>query len=245
MQILAVPAQGLPPLIVSYLVMGGGAGGTGGVDFVNYGAGGGAGVARSGSSTLVASTSYSVTVGAGSPGTEQSTASAGSTSLFNLSSATGGYANSNSSRRGSGNADYTGGIYTGGASSGGGAGAGANGSGRSGGAGYSSSITGTSVVRGGGGGGGGGNNSGGSGGGGNGIGGDYVTAPSGQVNTGSGGGGGPARGGGGNGGSGIVILRYPAAYTITLGAGLTGSTATDGDDKVTTITAGSDNVSWA
>ena len=51
---------------------------------------------------------------------------------------------------------------------------------------------------------------------------------------------------GGNGGSGIVILRYPtAAGTITIGSGLTGSTATDGTNKVTTITAGSGNVSWA
>ena len=41
-----------------------------------------------------------------------------------------------------------------------------------------------------------------------------------------------------------MILRYPAVYTITLGAGLTGSTATVGADKVTIITAGSDNVSW-
>jgi hypothetical protein len=40
-------------------------------------------------------------------------------------------------------------------------------------------------------------------------------------------------------------LRYPNAYTITIGAGLTGSTATDGAFKVTTITAGSGNVSWA
>jgi hypothetical protein len=33
--------------------------------------------------------------------------------------------------------------------------------------------------------------------------------------------------------------------TITIGAGLTGSTATDGSHKVTTITAGTGNVSWA
>jgi hypothetical protein len=47
------------------------------------------------------------------------------------------------------------------------------------------------------------------------------------------------------GGSGIVVLRYNSAYTITIGAGLTGSTTTVGSDKVTTITAGSGNVSWA
>jgi hypothetical protein len=40
-------------------------------------------------------------------------------------------------------------------------------------------------------------------------------------------------------------LRYPSGRDITIGAGLTGSTATDGDSKVTTITAGTGNVSWA
>jgi hypothetical protein len=66
------------------------------------------------------------------------------------------------------------------------------------------------------------------------------------VNTGGGGGGGrenPATAGAA-GGSGVVILRYPSAFTITIGAGLTGSTATDGGSKVTTITAGTGNVSW-
>jgi hypothetical protein len=43
-----------------------------------------------------------------------------------------------------------------------------------------------------------------------------------------------------------VILRYLNAFgTITIGAGLTGSTATDGTYKVTTITGGTGNVSWA
>jgi hypothetical protein len=41
-------------------------------------------------------------------------------------------------------------------------------------------------------------------------------------------------------------LRYlTASGTITIGAGLTGTTATDGSHKVTTITAGTGNVSWA
>ena len=48
-----------------------------------------------------------------------------------------------------------------------------------------------------------------------------------------------------NGGSGVVILRYPNTKTITIGAGLTGTTATDGSFKVTSITAGTGNVSWA
>jgi len=50
---------------------------------------------------------------------------------------------------------------------------------------------------------------------------------------------------GGNGGSGVVILSYPFIYTITLGAGLTGTTTTFGANKITTITAGTGNVSWA
>jgi hypothetical protein len=42
-----------------------------------------------------------------------------------------------------------------------------------------------------------------------------------------------------------VILRYGPTYTITIGAGLTGTTATVGSDRVTTITAGTGNVSWS
>jgi hypothetical protein len=41
-------------------------------------------------------------------------------------------------------------------------------------------------------------------------------------------------------------LRYPTlAGTITIGAGLTGSTTTSGLNSITTITAGTGNVSWA
>jgi hypothetical protein len=42
-----------------------------------------------------------------------------------------------------------------------------------------------------------------------------------------------------------VILRYSNTLTITIGAGLTGSTSTVGANKVTTITDGTGNVSWA
>lgn len=43
-----------------------------------------------------------------------------------------------------------------------------------------------------------------------------------------------------------MFLRYLAANgTITIGSGLTGTTATDGSYKVATITAGTGNVSWA
>jgi hypothetical protein len=47
------------------------------------------------------------------------------------------------------------------------------------------------------------------------------------------------------GGSGIVLLRYPSNYTITIGAGLTGTTTTTSGYTVATFTAGTGNVSWA
>ena len=50
---------------------------------------------------------------------------------------------------------------------------------------------------------------------------------------------------GGGGGSDIVIIKYPTSRTITIGAGLTGTTSTVGSDRVTTITQGTGNVSWA
>jgi hypothetical protein len=40
-------------------------------------------------------------------------------------------------------------------------------------------------------------------------------------------------------------LRYPSAATITIGVGLTGTTSTVGANKVTIITAGNGNVSFA
>ena len=105
-----------------------------------------------------------------------------------------------------------------------------------GGNGLSSSITGSAVTRGGGGGGSGGTNgAGGTGGGSAGSGG------AGTVNTGGGSG-----SNGTTGGSGVVILRYLTAdATISFGAGLTGSTATDGSHTVASITAGAGNVSWS
>ncbi len=63
------------------------------------------------------------------------------------------------------------------------------------------------------------------------------------ANTGSGGGG---TGGStpGNGGSGIVILRFDSSYNISIGSGLTSSSATDGTDTVVTFTAGTDVVKF-
>ena len=66
---------------------------------------------------------------------------------------------------------------------------------------------------------------------------------SGQANA---GGGGNAGSGGDAGNAGTVILRYPNTVTISFDSGeLTGTTATDGTDKVTSFTAGSGNVSWS
>lgn len=139
-----------------------------------------------------------------------------------------------------------------------------------GGAGVSSDITGTAVIRGGGGGGAtqwyddsiGGMNGpqanaqglGGAGGGGRGgvvdadePDGDYLVRSNtnGAANTGGGGGGRASMNPVSTGGSGVVILRYPNTLTITVGPGLTSTTTTTGTDKVTTFTAGSDNISFA
>lgn len=135
---------------------------------------------------------------------------------------------------------------------GGGGGASATGSGSTntgnpGGAGTANSITGTSVTYAGGGGGGAEGSAPAGGAGGGGDGGNRANGSAGTANRGGGGGGAGGSSGtsGGSGGSGVVIIRYPDTRTITIGAGLTGSTATDGSFKVTTITAGSGNVSWA
>lgn len=108
-----------------------------------------------------------------------------------------------------------------------------------GGDGIESSITGTATFRAGGGGGKSSDSSGGGAGGGGGA------DQNGTANTGGGGGGNNSSGSGGSGGSGIVILRYSSAYSITIGAGLTGTENTDGDFKYAEITAGTGNVSWS
>jgi len=137
-----------------------------------------------------------------------------------------------------------------GQTAGSGGGNGGSGEGGTGGNGTPYTITGSNVYRGGGGGG--GRSNGGTPGGSGGLGGggtgatDFGPGTSGAANTGGGGGGSSGYNNyNGGGGSGVVILRYPNTYTITLGAGLTGSTATVSSDKVTTITAGSGNVSWS
>ena len=76
------------------------------------------------------------------------------------------------------------------------------------------------------------------------AGGTYTAPTAGTVNTGGGGGGEPEQNTvGAAGGSGIVILRYSNIYTLTSTSGtLVHTTATDGSDKVTTITAGTGNI---
>ena len=70
-------------------------------------------------------------------------------------------------------------------------------------------------------------------------------------NTGGGGGGGSWNGQpttGGSGGSGVVILRYPSAYTITVGSGITeasGSPFTESTEKVSVFTAGTGTISFS
>tara|TARA_R100001463_G_scaffold112028_2_gene167007 strand:+ start:7 stop:1578 length:1572 start_codon:yes stop_codon:yes gene_type:complete len=136
-----------------------------------------------------------------------------------------------------------------GAGGGGGAGsagsAGSTSSGGNGGAGSSNSITGSAVTYAGGGGGGtyagGTNGTGGAGGGGN-------AGSAGTNNLGGGGGGSIGVQNnttlGGNGGSGVVIFSYPSSKTLTIGAGLTSSTATVGNNKVTSFTAGTGTISF-
>ena len=121
-----------------------------------------------------------------------------------------------------------------------------------GGNGKSNSITGTALTYAGGGGGGAWNTgaingTGGSGGGGNG-GKGIVVGVNGSTNLGGGGGGGGQDRAGGSGGSGIVVLRYPNTFTLTVGAGLTAgvtNAAVGIDERYTTLTQGSGNVSWA
>ena len=248
----------------------GGGGGAGGLRSTVTATGGGGSLESALSPTL--STNYTVTVGAGGGGGPANTTAGvnGSNSVFstitsvgggggvsrnqNITGSTGGsgggVAYQGSPGSGTANQGFSGGATAYGAAGGGAGAVGGAGTndgvyGAVGGIGVATTISGSSVYYAGGGGGGsssvakaGGNGGGGSGGAGG------IGQP-GTVNTGGGGGGGGDINVGGSGGSGVVILRYPSVYTITLGAGLTGTTATVSSNKVTTITAGSGNVSWA
>ena len=225
-----------------------GSGGTGAV----------AGVSGRGNSGNNSVFSTITSVGGGGGGQNQTGQSDGLAGGSGGGAAPGGSGGAGTANQGRNGGNSASGAPNYGSAGGGGAGAvGSNGSntlGGSGGAGVAVAITGSSVTYGGGGGGGtysgGTSGSGGSGGGGSaGAGGTNNSGTAGTANTGGGGGAsafsGSYTGSGGAGGSGIVVLRYPNTRTITIGAGLTGSTSTDGSDKVTTITAGSGNVSWA
>lgn len=217
--VISTPEQ--TATLIDFLVVGGGAGGWRGSSGV-YGSGGWGGrVVKSSADGgtlgvgLTLNQNYIVSVGAG--GAENSE---GNLSYFN-------YVNSSVKAQSNGgvpNISGTGASLTSQA-------------------GISSSITGTSVGYGGGGGGANPAVAGVDGGGagtGNGV--------AGTANRGGGGGGNGSGGvdAAGVGGSGVVIIRVLTSLgTITIGAGLTGSTATVGDYKVTTITAGTGNVSWA
>ena len=69
----------------------------------------------------------------------------------------------------------------------------------------------------------------------------------GTANTGGGGssGNGAIPSTGGAGGSGAVIIRHTSAVNLSIGSGLTGSTFTEGSDKVSVFTAGSGTISFS
>ena len=240
-------AASTPALTVDYLVIAGGGGasvdlsggaGAGGLR-TSYGSTSGGGASAESGFALDTGTNYTVTVGSGGAGAS-GIGSNGSNSVFSTITSTGGGG-------GSQGTTYTSGANGG---SGGGASRGNGSGGGAGGNGLAVSITGSSVTYAGGGGGGGYYANGGSGGsGGGGKGGDNNAtnnAANGTANTGGGAGGGEQNASQSrSGGSGVVILRYPDAYTITVGSGLTASTATDGSDKVTTFTAGTGSVSFS
>jgi len=228
----AVSFTTLNTVTVSYLVVaGGGQGGSYGCGFWDGGGGGAGGLRGSFDVTggggalesplaITRQTNTSVVVGGG-----------GGNSTFSTVTSNAGGNGGNAGGGGSGGCGGAGSFGTptvwGGAGTAGqgfaggygryaGGGSGSAGGGNSSGAGMTSSITGSATTY----------------------------APGSYGNGGSGGGGGPCSGGNNPGSAGVVVLRYSSSFTITLGAGLGGSTSTVGTDKVTTITAGSGNVSW-
>jgi len=246
-----------PPISVQYLVVGGGASG-----WLGHSHGGGGGQAVSGSVDATLSLNYSVSIGAGGAGPATGGSAyegnSGSPSFAVGISAVGGNgpegtgpppsfaargsrgtgaagveAGPGSVTRNGGDGSYMANFTIAGTPSGwyGGGGGSAGGNG------YESSAGGT----------------GGQGGGGTGGTGNAQPPTVAAANTGGGGSGGGIGWCGSiycggvrtNGGSGIVILKYPVANTITVGAGLTSSTTVVSTQKVTTITAGTGNVSFA
>ena len=260
------------PFGLRYLVIaGGGGGGFNNGNFENGGGGGAGGYRTATGFSVSLATNYTVTVGAGGVGTGSGSTNNGVNSVFSTFTSIGGGGGSGSTdnnggtggsggggvawggtagasgtsgQGNSGGAGSSGTQVVGGSGGGGGAGsvgtAGSGESGGNGGNGLASDITGSSITRAGGGGAWGNGSSYGAGdSGGAGAG----NGSAGQANTGSGGGG-QRNGNGGAGGSGIVILRYPNTKTLTIGSGLTHSTATVGSDKVTSFTAGTGSINF-
>jgi len=257
---------------VEYLIVAGGGGSGGGGNTGYHSGGGGAGGLRSGSTQLLASTNFQISIGSGGTAGTQSGDSGfiggngiNSTAL-GLTAIGGGGGGGNATNAGKGAAGGSGGggalyattsgfgVGTSGqgndggngsnSASGGGGGSGgiggnaSSGTGGNAGAGTVSSITGSSVNYAGGGAGRGSSQGGTSNGG-------TPVNTNGSSNTGNGGGGTLAEAGRA-GGSGVVIFKYLTSDgTITIGAGLTGSTSTSGSHTIATITQGTGNVSWA
>lgn len=265
-QNMAAPAS----VAFDYLAVagGGGAGGVAASGSSRGPGGGGAGGMIASTFSLVAETNYTVTVGAGANGgavgfnngskgsDTKITGDAGATHISvdggGLGSAQSNSGGDGGSGGGSGNLGGSGGSATSGQGNDGGAGASGVGGG-GGGGGKGSAGTSSSSTTGGAGGSGQANSLSGSsvtyaaGG----IGGNHLTNPSspadGSANTGNGGGGCGGNSGnrGGNGGSGILILKFPDSFTITIGAGLTSSSATAGGYTTVQFTAGTGTISWA
>lgn len=253
---------------VSVLIVGGG--GSGAIAGTRPAGGGGGGGVVEQNVSIVIGTNYTIAVGAAGSfsrfdsivacrGGDGTNGGAVNTS----SQATGGGAYTPTSSRFVSTVStqgFSGGVGIAGTTAGGGGGAGAQGqdifSGTvsgAGGAGKSSSIPVSPTTYGGGGGGGGkaaatATTPGAGGTGGGGAGSNGTTAASnGTANTGGGGGGGSTEVAGtrGTGGSGVVVIRFNSALKITIGAGLTSSTATSGSDTIVTFTAGTDTVSFS
>ena len=264
--------KGIP---VEYLVIAGGGAGGQALSNAYNGGGGGAGGYRTGTMLTALATATPVTVGgAGATNTTNGgnsifstiTSTGGGRGFGQASAAqSGGSGGGGSSAGGSFGISspvtdpvqgFRGGIGSGvGQPGGAGGGAGAVGgdastssnTGGTGGAGAVSSITGSAVTRAGGGGGGAQfTGPGGSGGGGNGGINGNPGSPGTVYGAGGGGGNGINSTVGGVGFQGVVILKYPDTHTMTIGAGLTGTTASpSGGFKVTTITAGTGNITLA
>ena len=245
---------GLDVFEIGYLIVAGGGAGGGGGGWYGGGGGGGGYVTSEGTSggntsaapklQVQRGESLTVTVGAGGVGNTQTAGQKGSNSRVGQVFAYGGGTGNRfdaqqfktgGSGGGSGdfqvrgeaivNQGFNGGQFGQGGSGGGGAGGLGQGiagyGGGPGGPGLASTITGSSVTRS-------------AGGGGSGV------ANSTPANSGNGG-----AGGLNSGASGIVVLKYPINITMTIGAGLTSSTTTSGDFKITTLTAGTGTVTFS